>query len=197
MASSFVDIANSALIRMGASIISDLGDNTTEANACRVRIFPCRDFVLRMHPWNCATTRVILAPDLSPPAFGYAYQFTLPSDCLKALDVSDDPGGSDVVNGSRPDYKIEGRKILFQSNKLYFRYIQRVDDPSILEEGCVEAISAYLAYDLSQYLLQNEVTTANLYNQFKQTMAQARNLASQEEDISSVIDRFERVRRGW
>jgi hypothetical protein len=46
-----------------------------------------RDDVLRLHSWNCATDRVILAPLAAAPAFDFAHQFQLPGDWLRTLQV--------------------------------------------------------------------------------------------------------------
>jgi hypothetical protein len=46
-----------------------------------------RDDVLRLHSWNCATDRVILAPLATAPAFDFTAQFQLPGDWLRTLQV--------------------------------------------------------------------------------------------------------------
>ena len=80
------DICNSALLRVGASTITDIADDSPEARACSIQYDSNRRSELRRHPWNFAITRVVLAPDSSAPVDkNYTYQFTLPSDCLRVV----------------------------------------------------------------------------------------------------------------
>lgn len=52
-----VDVANSALVKLGARTITALTDNKPTAEACNERIDDCRKTVLRAHPWNFAVDR--------------------------------------------------------------------------------------------------------------------------------------------
>ena len=193
-----VDIANAALAKLGAGLITSFEDGTAEAVAVRARFYFCADFVLRIHPWNCITKRVALAPDAQVPAYYYTQQFTLPSDFLKALDVSDDPEGQDVPFGERPQYALEGNKILmYNVTTCYLRYVAQYSDPNQLDEGCASAISAYLAYDISKILLQNDESQKFLYEQFAKLVDIARAENAQDKDTSGVADYYDIARRGW
>ena len=198
MARTEVDIANAALAKLGAGLITSFEDTTAEAVAVRARFSFCVDFVLRMHPWNCVTQRVALAPDTQVPAFYYTQQFSLPADFLKALDVSDDPEGQDVPFGARPQYALESGKILmYNVSVCYLRYVARYSDPSQLDEGCATAIALYLAYDISKILLQNDESQKFLYEQFAKALDSARAENAQDKDSSAVSDYYDIARRGW
>jgi hypothetical protein len=194
MASTYVDICNSALTRIGLPIISSFSDGTPQANACSNRWQADRDIVLRMHPWTCATVRVALAPSATAPAFDYKYAFPLPSDFLRALDISNDPRGSEVFFGARPRFEIESGSVLFDSSILYLRYVNQVANASQLDPECANAMALYIAYDLAQLLLNNEALVKQLNEEFEGAMATARNVNAQEEQTCMVIDTFERVR---
>lgn len=56
-----LDIANSALIKLGERTISALSDQTAPAQAANTRIEFCRRAVLRTHPWNFAVRRATLS----------------------------------------------------------------------------------------------------------------------------------------
>ena len=196
MPSSWVDVANTGLTRLGVNPIVSFTDGTREANAVNSCYQKCRDITLRLHPWNCAKTRALLSPDSTAPAFDYPYQFSLPADWLRALDISSDAAGRDVRLGSRPRYAIEGKKILFDSSALYLRYIQRVTDAVQLDETCADAIGAYIAYYLAQTFFKNSALTKNMRAQFKDVLADARSVNAQEQQTSSIPDHFERVRMG-
>jgi hypothetical protein len=194
MASTFVDICNSALIRIGVPTITSFQDGNAQANACNVRYQEDRDIVLRMHPWTCATKRVILSPSTTAPAFGWQYAFPLPADYLRIDDISNQPWGTQVYLGSRPPYAIESGSILFGWNTLYLRYISQVQNAAQLDAECANAIALYIAYDLAQLLLQNQTLVKELNEEFGAALATARNVSAQEQDTCLIMDTFDRAR---
>ena len=84
-----VSICSNALRRLGDSPITTLSDNTERARLCNAFYGDARDAVLRSHPWNFAITRARLAQLSSTPAYGYSYQYALPTDpyCLRVLEM--------------------------------------------------------------------------------------------------------------
>jgi len=86
---SVVQICNSALNQLGASSITALTENSKNARLCNERYETIRDAVFRSHPWNCLIKRVQLAKDTDTPAWGFSFQYTLPADCLRVLQIRD------------------------------------------------------------------------------------------------------------
>ena len=115
---SVVQICNSALNQLGASSITALTENSKNARICNERYETVRDAVYRSHPWNCLVKRVQLAQDSDTPAWGFTYQYTLPSDCLRVLQIKD----------YSSDYKIEGRKLLIGESEVYLIYLAMESD---------------------------------------------------------------------
>ena len=98
MAATEVSICSNALLMLGGQPINDLSENSDRARLAS-NLWPAvRNYVLRRHPWNCAVKRVALAPDLTPPAFDWAFQFTLPPDFMRVLAVGE--------AGARPTSKL-------------------------------------------------------------------------------------------
>lgn len=62
MAANSTEIANGALTLIGARPISALSDTSKEGRTCNANYDVARKAVLRLHPWNFATKRTILAP---------------------------------------------------------------------------------------------------------------------------------------
>ena len=61
MAITTLDIANRALLRLGAKyIISSLSEDTDRARVCDIEMTPCRVETLRAHPWHHARRRAKL-----------------------------------------------------------------------------------------------------------------------------------------
>lgn len=171
MATTLTEIANSALVKIGAATILDLNDGSVAANTCLARINPVRRMVLRMHPWNCALARVSLAPLTSTPAFGFDYSFQLPSDCLRVLAVEPDETA----------YRIEGRNILADSNAIDLKFITDVSQVELLDELLAEAISCYLAWDIAYKITQSSEAKAEAWRMFKTVLGSAKSVDAQEE----------------
>ena len=86
---STVDIANFALNNLGASNITSLDENSKAARVVNQRYESVRDAVFRAHPWNCLINRASLAQETTTPAFGYTFQYALPTDpfCLTSARI--------------------------------------------------------------------------------------------------------------
>ena len=120
---SVIQICNSALNQLGASSITALTENSKNARLCNERYETVRDAVFRSHPWNCLVKRVQLAKDTETPAWGFTNQYTLPSDCLRVLQIKD----------YNLDYKIEGRKLLINEDTVFLIYLAQITDVNELD----------------------------------------------------------------
>ena len=156
---STVDMCNSALNLLGASTISSLTEDTKNARLCNQRFEPIRDRVFRSHNWNCLIKRVQLAQDSTGPVVEYTYGYTLPTDCLRVMKISN--GSTDSI-ASDLDYKVEGRKIVTDITTIYLVYIALITDPNEYDSYLREAISHQLAADIC-YAITNNSTLANNY----------------------------------
>lgn len=146
MAVSEVTICSNALLMLGGNPINDLSENTDGA-ILAANLWPqVRDEVLRSHPWNCATKRVVLAPEVSAPEFDYSHQFILPGDWLRTVSCG--------MRGYEHDYRVEGGRILANRNVLYLRYIWRNEVvaswDSILIHVMTLAMAARMAYGITK-----------------------------------------------
>lgn len=141
-----VSICSNALILLGDTPINSFDDDSERARVASNLWPDLRDFVLRSHPWNCATKRVILSPEATAPAFDFTYSFLLPGDWLRTLQVGQ--------RGERPEYQIEGRKLLMNEGVCRLRYIWRNDNPAtwdaMLIEAMTQVMKAAFAYPITQ-----------------------------------------------
>ena len=151
---STVDIANFALNNLGASNISSLDENSKAARIVNQRYDAVRDAVFRAHPWNCLVHRTELAQETDAPAFGYAYQYALPTNpfCLRVLEFTNGtlsyPQDNMTSNSGGPVYVVEGRKLLTDEGTAKIKFIGRVTDPQQYDASLVEALSARLAAEI-------------------------------------------------
>ncbi len=180
---SVVDVCNSALQRVGAATIMNLADNTREARACAVAYDSNRRDELRRHFWKFAIKRVVLAPDADAPASDFAYQFSLPTDCLRVI----------MPNDANLDWSVEGRKILTNSSTspfgvttptvsttstpsvtLALRYIADITDVTQWDASFYSVLSLSLAGDICEVLTNSTSKKQAIQAEYKDAMAEAR-----------------------
>ena len=167
---STVDICNGALNQLGATTILSLTEDSKNTRLCNSRYTQVRDSVFRSHPWNCLQKRVELAQDTTAPAWGFKYAYTLPADCLRLLRILDYDS----------NYKVEGRKILSNTETMKILYISRVTDPNEYDESLREILSSALGSDIAFAVTSNNTTATNMYNLFQDKLKDARFVDSTE-----------------
>ena len=179
-----VSIANLALTVLGADRITSLEDNSENARRMTAIYDSCLEDVLRAHPWNFAIVRQQLALLASTPAFGYDYEFQIPGDCLRVVEVSD---GTNLIT----DFKVEGRKILCDNNSISIKYIGNVTDPNQYTSQFIFTFSSRLAAELA-YAITNNKSTADAIMQIYQTRLQnTKEIDSQESSSLNVLNQNE------
>lgn len=168
---SVVDICNRALDKLGQGPIVSLEDGTKSANLCNRNWSLIRDQVLRDHPWNFAVRRVILAPDVNNPAWGFEYRLPLPSNCLRLLEVQ---------NLSTGQYQVEGKAILANDSALKIRFIARVADPNDYDSLFQDAVASRLAVELCESLTQSNSKKELLIQEYEMILTAAKRVDGQE-----------------
>jgi len=187
-APSTTDIANRALQMLGANTILALTDATREARAADTCYDSCRKAELRSHPWNFAVKRVILAPDATAPAFGYAYQFTLPSDCLRVP----------LPRDATLDWRAEGNKLLTNTlqspwlgatqassstgtgAKLMLAYIADITDTTQYDALFIEVLAARMAVAMCDQITQSNTKKQAIEGDYKALVSEARKVNAME-----------------
>ena len=166
MATSAVDICNSALNMIGASNIISLDEDSKAGRICKQRYINVRDAVFRSHVWNCLVNRVQLTADVSAPTFEFQYQYTLPTDpyCLRVIKLE----FLDTV------YRIEGRKLLTNESQLKLIYVGRDENVSNYDELLSESIAAGMASDLAYPLVGSNTLAQQMFDMYQRKLSEAR-----------------------
>ena len=132
-----VAICNAALVRLGQSRLVALSDDSDQARLC-TDVYPLvRDTVLREHAWQCLVARKMLPRLEAAPAFGFAYQYELPSDCSRVLETD---------NAAFP-WAREGHLLLSDAVTVGIRYLKQAT-----EEAYDDALLGYLSKSLEAEL---------------------------------------------
>jgi hypothetical protein len=164
MAQTRIDCCNSALQKLGAVRILNFTD-TKGGRECGVAYDSNRRSELRNHPWAFATKRVQLSADSTAPAFGFLYQYTLPSDCVKVL----------LPNDPNVDWVVEGGKLLTNwAAPLNLRYTSDVDDETKWDPAFYDAMAVSLAIDLCETMTNSTSKKATLDEEYKAAVNRAK-----------------------
>jgi hypothetical protein len=180
MVASVVGICSNASLMLGGKTINDLAEASDRARLASNLFEPVRNYVLRRHPWNCATKRVVLAPDVALPAFDWSFQYTLPNDFMRLLSVGEE--------GGEASHKIESGKLLCDENPVYLRYVWRNENPATWDDMLVWAMTmsmkAVFAYPITQSASLEQLVDEAL----KGVLQQARAVDGQDDPPETLGD---------
>lgn len=177
MASSPVDICNSALAKVGSDRITSLSEDSAAARACNGQYDNKRKALLRSHPWNFATLRIEIGLLATEPVFEFDSAFGVPADCLRVLDIED----------NYIPWRIEGRTLVTNNTECKIKYITDLTDTSKFDPHFEEALATDLAADICFLLSKNATLSKELKIEAKEKIAQARSFNAQESS-GAVID---------
>lgn len=155
-----VSIANRALTKLGAGLITALTDDDPKAVAMNGAFAAVRDAELRRRRWKFSLARASLPALSAAPAFGYSYAYQVPDGFLRLLQVGDfdlaAPLNDEFSFAPTALYSLEGRQILTSlTAPLKIRYVQQVADVSQWDAAFQEAIAARLAYECCYRITQS------------------------------------------
>jgi hypothetical protein len=154
MASSIVDICNMSLGYLGADPIISIDDSAH----CDTNYDTVRDACLDDRNWTFAMKRVKLgSPSTTSPAFGYTYQFLLPTDVIRVVEV----------NGNIYDWEKEGRYILTDQVSIEVMYIYRVEDVRQMPPSFVLALSFRLASVIANPITNKPSLSAKYWEMYQ------------------------------
>lgn len=176
-----VSICNLALTVLGADRITAMSDNSENARRLTAIYDYCLEDVLRSHPWNFAIVRQQLARLSTTPVFGYDYEFQLPGDCLRVVEVND---GTNLIT----DFKIEGRKLLSSNDSVLVKFIAKISDPNQFTSQFIFVFSSRLASEIAYAVTNNKATAELITNIYAARLQQAKETDAQESDSVNVID---------
>jgi len=166
-----VEICNLALVSLGADPIMEMGEDNENARKLNIIYEPTRKDLLRLHPWNFAIHRASLAQMATAPAFGYVYQYQLPSDYLRSIEI----------NGQvKIDYVIENDHLLTDEETVELRYIFDAKDPTIFDSNFVALFAARLAAEVSFAITNSRTVSKDKWDQYKEKLISARSSDAQE-----------------
>lgn len=182
MATSSVEICNSALLKLGCSMITSLSDTTKQGLACNAQYDRLRKEILRAHPWNFAITHADLAATANTPVWDkWTVEFAIPTDVLRILDTNLGDEAWEI------GYNADGLKVLFcNSDDCQIKYIKDITNTTRFDPTFEEALAFRLAADLAYHMVQSQTVQQQMFTYYRQAMATAMSYDGQESSPQQV-----------
>lgn len=165
-----LEIANSALIKLGAEEVSSLSDNVKRAKLINEQYDKIKKRFLRSHPWKFAIKREKLTDNGNTPVYGYAHEYDLPTGFLRLLQIE---------NGESVDFTFENGKILSDSDEINARYIYDAPE-SNFDDNAAECLAFEIAIDICYALVQSLNFKQQLRQEYEQFKREARSYNGQQ-----------------
>lgn len=174
-------VVNYALALLGQDFLTDFEvDDNKVAIVANLIYADVRDATLRAFPWNFALHRASLnAPLSQTPAFGWNYQFVLPTTpyCLRVLRRKE----------HSYKFKVEGRRLLANDSEVSIQYIKRVEDVSQFDPLFKSAFAARLAADLAMPITKDKALVEGMWQLYQLKLEEAYEIDSQEGTLDDLI----------
>lgn len=171
--SSDVSICSNALVMLGGAPFSSFDEPKPHVRAAAVLYDSVRDDVLRAHPWNCAIKRDLLAPMATPPAFGFNYQFQLPGDWLRNIQVGYD--------GCPLKFRTEGQRLLADVTVLPLVYVFRNYDEDSWSTNLIHVMELAMAAALCYTVTASTSLRDSMRQEFGQALKVAKAVDGQDD----------------
>ena len=165
-----VNICNVALVELGADTITSLEDDTKSSRQCNQVYDAERRKLLRTHPWNFAIGRQALPRLVTSPSFEYTYEYTLPSDCLRAL----------KLYNSNERFSVEGQKLLTNEAAPKLIYIKDVTDPQLFDATFADLLSLSIALRICYSMTGSNSLSATLMQKIRKVFVDTKQYDGQE-----------------
>lgn len=172
-----IDIANKALIQVGARVISSLTEDCREAALVNAIFIMKRDEVLRDGCWNFAIVRTTPTREAICNISSYLYAYILPVDCVKVLSIDDDA----------TDYIVEGRTLYTNLDEIELRYISNIIAVEFWDASFCDALALSIATEICYSLTNSTERAVKLYEMYSASVRKARFLDSTEGKVPSII----------
>jgi hypothetical protein len=168
-----IEIINFALSDCGATLIATLDDDLPEARTAKAKYAAIRDAVIEDREWTFAKKRVELSKMADVPAFGYAYQYVIPSDCIRVIRVYDAAGVETSTPMQADEWVREGYAVLTNEDApIYAELLMRAGEGSF-SPGMVLALAARLTSAFAVPLTENRQLKKDAFDEYQKLIIDA------------------------
>lgn len=136
-----------------------------------------RRAAIREGSWNFATKRANLPALVDAPAFGFEWQFQLPADFLRLVEVH----GTDSRYLTESDFQIESGKILCsRASPLPIRYLADVVEPGQWDDTFAAAFGQRIACEIGRSIAGSTFDRDGAWGKYKDLLAAAKRVDAME-----------------
>ena len=182
-----VEICNYALSYIGSSnVIQSLTEASDEARTCTLHLQRVKDLVCRQYPWQFARKVAALALIQNNPNDEWGYEYSYPSDCIRADWMVLGVAGSAAVyagqsRSRRSAYSVpyqlaygtSGRVIWTDQDEAILAYNVRITDAARFPEDVVEALAWGMAVAISPTLSRSASLSSTSKANYRSALFQA------------------------
>jgi hypothetical protein len=179
-----VTIANMALSEVGAKPVSSLfpSDGTPSASMILTYYDLALEQALVAHKWNFAIKRVSnQAARATPPAWGYQYAYTYPTNCLRVLAIGKQ--GYTVQDRWEVEVADENDDRIIVTDlqaPIDIQYIYRVTNSQVFSPNFVLAFSKLLKSYIARQITGKTEAKQEAIAEFKEAITMSRSIDGQE-----------------
>lgn len=192
-----IDIVNEALDWCSAQTITDLAENSRNAEVARRLYQPTMKELLSAYPWNFARKRIALAPlGTNPQANIWVYCYAKPGDCLRMISI-----GPDIM--TRPDdlyrypWEAGDQGYFSDVEGAIGRYIKSITDVDVFTPSFRLAYVAALAAKMAMPLTKDIKRAADLRGVARQQFISAMTIdANEAENAYEFVSSYDLAREG-
>jgi hypothetical protein len=183
-------ICNMALSKIGdtrAQLIDVDTDDNSISRQCLLHYEQTLHELVRMHTWNCTKERAKLVDTGNTPLFGWTYEFSLPSDCLRPLYLTPTDDSNRFLK-PQIEWNVEERTIVSNHEEVWLLYIKE-PAPADMDALFANAFYTLLATKLAKPIVGDSQLGMTIYNEFLSVvMPEARRVNSFEGYDAPVVD---------
>lgn len=182
---STTDVANMALTLLGERPITSLDDRGAPAVFCKNNLSIAVDEMLRACPWRSFIQRKELSALGTTPAFGYEYEYQLPSETMRVLEVQ----VNEIQLSSYDEWTIEDSKILSHSEgPLQIRYMKHDLDVNNWDKLFFSAVAHRLAVLVAEPITNSASKRQQCDAMYQEVLKQAKRANAREQSSMSLND---------
>lgn len=187
-----IDIANRAITKLGGARIGSFDDNTTESRAIKSMYDISRRAILRRAHWNFAKKRISLAAIAITQDWDFQYQYNLPDDFLRLIQVNNYSEPTGFNPGRTQDdapYQLENNKIFTNYQPpLKIRYVADIIDPTKFDSCFIEAFACQLAFESCETITASNTKKGALAQEVKMWLVEAMKINQAESPSEEIHD---------
>lgn len=165
-----VSIMNRALRRVNAPQIASPDESGASARQCSMAWGDTLEAVLADHEWSHAVRWMPLAKLATPPPFGFACAYRLPTECLRLIDVRAIPD----LRAPAARHELVGREVYTDASPCLARIVVLHDTPDEWPGHFSSAFVARLASEIASTLAQSSDMGVKLYREYLQVLDTSR-----------------------